>query len=141
MTIKCLTFDLDDTLWAIYPVIDRAEQKFLDWMKTELPRIAEAFTRQTLSSHRQAYFKRFPELHPDLTRLRKNWSKALMEEFDPVSDVGGAANCGFKTIWVNLKAQDWQEVRQTECQPDAIIESILALPSAVDWLREKSCRD
>jgi len=31
--IKCITFDLDDTLWAIEPVIIEAEQRF--WMTNE----------------------------------------------------------------------------------------------------------
>lgn len=238
MTIQCLTFDLDDTLWAIYPVIDRAELQYLNWMETTLPQIASAFSREELSIHRHSYFKQYPELHHDLTQLRKNWSAALMTEFgydsdrknelieegfavfwqerntldlfegveaaldelkkdykigavtngnadlnkigiddyfnfyltsakagvskpnpdifaqtetlancpanqiihigdDPVRDVEGAANCGFKTIWVNLKQLDWEDIRQTEYQPDAIVESISELTEAVRKIADR----
>ena len=37
MTIRCITFDLDDTLWETGPVIARAEQIALDWMKDNAP--------------------------------------------------------------------------------------------------------
>ena len=30
--IKVITFDLDDTLWAIAPVIDNANRRMLEWM-------------------------------------------------------------------------------------------------------------
>lgn len=80
MKIKCVTFDLDDTLWSIYPVIARAESCFLDWMKEHLPRIAESFSAEELSSHRHDYFVQYPELHHDFSLLRKKWMVSLMAE-------------------------------------------------------------
>ena len=39
--IKCITFDLDDTLWKIEPVIIEAEINFNNWLKQNYPIIAE----------------------------------------------------------------------------------------------------
>ena len=96
MPIQCVTFDLDDTLWAIYPVIDRAEAKFLKWVEEHLPRIAAKFTAQTLSSHRHQYFKQYPELHHDLSRLRKNWIAQLMTDHGYTED---KVDDGFNVFW------------------------------------------
>ena len=41
--IKCITFDLDDTLWAIEPVIVEAEKKFYSWLKKNYPIVTENF--------------------------------------------------------------------------------------------------
>ena len=30
--IKAITFDLDDTLWDVWPVVERAEQLLHDWL-------------------------------------------------------------------------------------------------------------
>ena len=42
--IKAVTFDLDDTLWDIWPVVERAEQLLHDWLAARYPRIAQRFT-------------------------------------------------------------------------------------------------
>ena len=73
MAISCITYDLDDTLWAIHPIIARAERVFHQWMELHMPAIADQFTAEALSSHRHEFFLKFPELHHDLTQLRINW--------------------------------------------------------------------
>ncbi len=42
--IKAITFDLDDTLWEVWPVVERAEQLLHDWLAARYPRIPEQFT-------------------------------------------------------------------------------------------------
>ena len=96
MPVKCITFDLDDTLWEIGPVIARAEKVFLEWMKDHLPEIAVKFSPQQLSDHRYQYFKAYPELHHDLSLLRMNWMTQLAEPHDcPVHKVEE----GFDVFW------------------------------------------
>ena len=46
--IKCITFDLDDTLWEIEPVIIKAEIKFEEWLKRNYPIISEELSIQQL---------------------------------------------------------------------------------------------
>jgi FMN hydrolase / 5-amino-6-(5-phospho-D-ribitylamino)uracil phosphatase len=41
--IKAITLDLDDTLWPIWPVIERAEAALSDWLTSRAPRAATVF--------------------------------------------------------------------------------------------------
>lgn len=82
MRITCVTFDLDDTLWECAPVMNHAEEHFYVWLQESHPRIPDRYSRQQLLEHRTAYFTRYPELHHDLTRLRKEWIRDLAEEAD-----------------------------------------------------------
>ncbi len=41
--IRTITLDLDDTLWAIGPVIRRAERELSAWLAENYPRIPEMF--------------------------------------------------------------------------------------------------
>lgn len=51
MTIRLLTFDLDDTLWDLRPVLLRADQLAFDWLVNNAPALGELFT---VESFRQA---------------------------------------------------------------------------------------
>jgi putative hydrolase of the HAD superfamily len=68
--IKCVTFDLDDTLWAIDPVIEIANNSLFDWLN----RNAELFTRQfsiaDLPRLRDEVLSRFPEISHSVTQIR-----------------------------------------------------------------------
>jgi putative hydrolase of the HAD superfamily len=81
MAIECITFDLDDTLWEVGPVIMRAEREFYDWLSRRCPRISEAFDLEALTQHRRAYFRQFPQRMHDLTGLRKLWLAHIFETF------------------------------------------------------------
>jgi len=41
--IRTITIDLDDTLWDIMPVIQRAEMLLRDWLARYYPRMTERF--------------------------------------------------------------------------------------------------
>jgi len=43
--IRAITLDLDDTLWPIWPVIERAEQALHEWLE------AHCLARSALSAH------------------------------------------------------------------------------------------
>ncbi|MFC6670317.1 HAD family hydrolase [Marinobacterium aestuariivivens] len=68
--IKCVTFDLDDTLWAVDPVIEAANRSLFDW----LARNAELFTRQfslaDLPRLRSEVLERHPEIAHSVTQIR-----------------------------------------------------------------------
>ena len=81
MTIRCITFDLDDTLWAVGPVIMRAEREFYDWLSRRCPRITEAHDLESLTRHRRTWMQQFPDQRHDLTGLRKRWLAQVFEEF------------------------------------------------------------
>ena len=73
-------FDLDNTLWECDPLIIRAEQQFYSWLKTIFPEITAKMSESELVSHRMAYMKSRPELHHNLTDLRKSWMRHLALE-------------------------------------------------------------
>ena len=38
--VRAITFDLDDTLWEIGPVIERAERRVYEEIRNRFPRVA-----------------------------------------------------------------------------------------------------
>ena len=75
--VRAISLDLDDTLWACRPVIERAERTFYDWLRAEYPAVAAAWTPDALLEHRKRFMRARPELHHDLTALRKAWLAEL----------------------------------------------------------------
>lgn len=97
MTIRCITFDLDDTLWDCESVIVAAEARFHDWLIRCCPALAEHYDLDGLVRHRVDYFQRFPELQYDLTRLRRQWLTALSTEHGHPTDW---VDEGFRVFWL-----------------------------------------
>jgi putative hydrolase of the HAD superfamily len=75
VAIQAITFDLDDTLWDTWPVIERAEARLHDWLKRRYPRIPEQFTCLDLRHLAGAVAEARPHMAHDRTALRK---EALM---------------------------------------------------------------
>lgn len=80
MSLTCVTFDLDDTLWHTGPVIAEAERRFYDWLGEHCPVIVERYDPDSLVRHRHAYFAGFPHLRNDLSRMRTMWLAHLFGE-------------------------------------------------------------
>ncbi|OBS10975.1 HAD family hydrolase [Acidihalobacter prosperus] len=97
MAIRCITFDLDDTLWDCEPVIAAAEARFHAWLEAHCPALARHYDLDGLVRHRVDYFQRFPALHHDLTRLRKQWLAALSEAHGHADDW---VEEGFRVFWL-----------------------------------------
>ena len=68
--IKCITFDLDDTLWAIEPVIIEAEQRFYTWLKENYPIVAENFDILSLRQLMKDTASDNPDIKHNLTKVR-----------------------------------------------------------------------
>lgn len=69
--IKAITFDLDDTLWDIWPVVERAESLLHDWLRMRYPRIVESFTALELRTLCDEIAATQPAIAHDRTQLRK----------------------------------------------------------------------
>ncbi|MEE9327642.1 MAG: HAD family hydrolase [Cocleimonas sp.] len=96
--IKCVAFDLDNTLWDIDPVIEKAEQRFYQWLNSYYPKITRKYSDRALIKHRMAYMQSQPEtLRHDLTLLRKSWMKHLAD--DVGLDYSFVEN-GFEIFWL-----------------------------------------
>ena len=217
--IKALTFDLDDTLWDVWPVVERAEELLHDWLAARYPRIPERFTplelrelsseviaarpdmaydrtwlrkeALNLAARRAGYRKfdvegafgvffiarnavePFEEVRPTLERLARRYTLAslsngnadlrliglddlfafslnaievgaakpeppMFEEArrrlearpdqivhvgdDPEHDVRGAADAGFRTVWVNRNGCEWPGERRADAEIDSLVE-------------------
>ena len=42
--VKCVTLDLDNTLWPIEPTIRLAEEKLYQWMQSSYPGVAQKYS-------------------------------------------------------------------------------------------------
>ncbi len=79
MLPRCITFDLDDTLWACAPVIERAEQRLYAWLCEHFPRVTKTRSLSELMSDWFAHVEHHVHWHHDMTRLRKHWLNTLAE--------------------------------------------------------------
>ncbi|MCB1740878.1 MAG: HAD family hydrolase [Gammaproteobacteria bacterium] len=80
MPIRCVTFDLDDTLWDIGPVVDRAESEFYTWLQSGYPEVTRRFELNTLAEHRRTFYTRHPHKQHDFTWLRRQWLHHIAQE-------------------------------------------------------------
>jgi putative hydrolase of the HAD superfamily len=112
MTIRCITFDLDDTLWDCAPVIEGAERRFYHWLTEHYPRICERFSPEGLIEHRKDWFGQNPDLHHDMTHLRKRWLSVMAREsgYDE-----GLVEPAFRVFW---------EARNQVCLYDDVLDTL-----------------
>jgi len=70
--IKAISLDLDDTLWPIWPTIERAEKALHDWLVTHAPMAAALFSSpEALRDIRSQMTAKRPELKHDMSALRR----------------------------------------------------------------------
>ena len=70
--IRAITLDLDDTLWPIWPTIERAERVLLQWLQTHAPATAQSLqTQAAVRAVRNEIGSLRPDLAHDLNGLRR----------------------------------------------------------------------
>jgi len=69
--IRAICFDLDNTLWDVGPVLERAERILTDWLASRYPRIPERFSPAEMFAVRAALLREEPHQAHDLTYLRR----------------------------------------------------------------------
>ena len=69
--IKAITLDLDDTLWPIWPAIERAERELHAWLQQHAAATARRFDVLALRELRDAVAIERPELAHDFSRQRR----------------------------------------------------------------------
>ena len=77
---RVLSFDLDDTLWPVAPVIAAAESALLSWLQDRYPRTVAGHSVESMRAQRAQVAVRFPERGHDLTFLRHRALKDLFVE-------------------------------------------------------------
>lgn len=69
-TIKLISFDLDDTLWAVDPVIVQANLTLYRWLETNAPAFTEHYQLEDFNHLRQAVVDEQPEIAHSVTAIR-----------------------------------------------------------------------
>ena len=70
--IKLISFDLDNTLWDVEPVIHTAEALTQTWLEEFCPKLFIRFTKEQLQQARLEYWRNHPELRHLITRVRRD---------------------------------------------------------------------
>ncbi|MBP6494650.1 MAG: HAD-IA family hydrolase [Rhodoferax sp.] len=70
--VRAITLDLDDTLWPIWPTIERAEAALAAWLTQRAPVAAGVFANpKTRVAMREEIVKSRPDLSHDMSALRR----------------------------------------------------------------------
>jgi putative hydrolase of the HAD superfamily len=68
---KALSLDLDDTLWPIWPVIERAEAALAAFLRERCPRTADKYPIARMRELREQIAADHPQFAHDFTHQRK----------------------------------------------------------------------
>lgn len=96
--IRAITLDLDDTLWEIGPVIERAEAGLWRWLCENFPKIPQRFAPADLLRMRERVAEQWADRSHDFRFLRRKVLAMVAEEcgygadlVDPAFEVFDAA--------------------------------------------------
>ena len=81
MKVRAICFDLDNTLWDVWPVIMRAEQKMYDFLAQRYPRVVANVTIEMMRSAREQTAAAYPQMRHDFSFLRKQTLRDHAREF------------------------------------------------------------
>ena len=77
MKVEAITFDLDDTLWPILPVIIRAEEETNTWLKNNYPAVKKIMDTSEILQIRTEILNKYPQFKNDLSKLREKSYESL----------------------------------------------------------------
>ncbi len=70
--VKAITLDLDDTLWPVWPAIERAEKALENWLSQHAPMTAALFANASVRDEIRTHVVRTrPELKHNLSAVRR----------------------------------------------------------------------
>lgn len=99
-TLKLITFDLDNTLWPVAEVIERAERTSHQWLQARFPELAASLTLPALHRVRNRLVLNQRHYWQNLTRLRLDTLRlALTESGVPATDAKRAAHDAFDVFY------------------------------------------
>jgi putative hydrolase of the HAD superfamily len=79
--IRCVAFDLDDTLWPSEPTISNAEHALYEWLSQNYSSITKTYSLNDIKEHRADFANRNTHLAHDVTALRRESLAELAEQF------------------------------------------------------------
>ncbi|MFR0692166.1 HAD family hydrolase [Enterobacterales bacterium AE_CKDN230030158-1A_HGKHYDSX7] len=98
MSIRLVTFDLDDTLWDVAPVMNSAEATLRDWLAVNAVRLGPV-PIEHLWAIRSRLMEQDPMLRHRLSELRRRiLFHALLDAGYPQAEASELAEAGFQTF-------------------------------------------
>ena len=94
MTIRLVTFDLDNTLWHVDTVIRRAEKETRKWIQPRVPEYASYMTTENVVSLRARVMEEDPDIRHDVSALRIQMMRRAFEQ------------CGLRRTEADTKAHE-----------------------------------
>ena len=91
--IRCITFDLDDTLWAVDPVIQHANQTMFAWISEHAPAFLQHYKLHDLAGLRQIVLEDAPEIAHSVTLIRMAQLKHGLQKAGYSADEVEAVGC------------------------------------------------
>jgi FMN hydrolase / 5-amino-6-(5-phospho-D-ribitylamino)uracil phosphatase len=77
--IRAISFDLDDTLWPIWPAIEAAERALIDWFALKHPAVTARFDLAEMRAVRDEVVAANAALGHDLSAIRRLSIECLLE--------------------------------------------------------------
>ena len=78
--IQAISLDLDDTLWPVWPVIERAEKALETWLGTHAPMAAALFANSSARADiRASVLRSRPDLKHDLSAVRREAIRVALQ--------------------------------------------------------------
>jgi FMN hydrolase / 5-amino-6-(5-phospho-D-ribitylamino)uracil phosphatase len=106
---RVLSFDLDDTLWPVGPVIEAAEKTLLAWLQARYPGTVSGHDIESMRALRAAVSVRFPQHGHDLTFLRR---RALKDMFAAAGHEEALAEEAFEVFFdARNRVEFYEDVR------------------------------
>jgi len=68
--VRAITLDLDDTLWPVWPAIERAEAALQRWFEAHAPAVAQRYDQAAMRALRDSVLRDNPHWAHDLSRIR-----------------------------------------------------------------------
>jgi 2-haloalkanoic acid dehalogenase type II len=91
-----LSFDLDDTLWPVEPVMLAAEQTMWTWLRERHPELMKGQGIESMRAVRARINERYPERIHDMTFMRR---RTLQEMFGDHSEAEALADQAFEVFY------------------------------------------
>lgn len=120
--IRALTLDLDDTLWPVWPAIERAEGALHGWLLRHAPATAACFDLAGLRALRDQVSRERPEWSHDLSALRR---ESVRMALAAASEDESLAEAAFEVFFA--------ERHRVDFYPD-VLEALQRLSSAYPLL-------
>ena len=91
-TFSAITLDLDDTLWPLRPVLERAEKALARWFAARAPRVLQVYpTRESMWALRTEIVAAMTDGAHDVTRIRHATVAAALARSDEDPALAGEA--------------------------------------------------